>query len=467
MNVIKCTVLPSLLSLLLAAATACTDDSNIGQSIAKGDVSIEVDSTFEVTGRSVRNMQFDSRSKTLLLGRLTADEYGSLDCSYAGALMPASSLSIPDSIPVESVSGMNLKFKFARNALTGDSLSPQQLTVYRLLRQLPADINNLTDLTDYYNASQALGVKSFTVSSLGAGQSSATGTITIPLDKRFAQEIVTEYRTDPSIFSRPETFADKFAGIYVRSTFGRGLLINMSNTEFTTYYNYHRMVTVVKDGVSVQVDSIFTDSTTLFSISPEVLSANLIRQAPAPSVFSKVAQGECIIQSPGGFNVQITFPADKIIERYYSEDFNLSVVNTLTLEVPARDIPNDYGITHPPYMLMIKTSRLDKFFINNELPIDNDTEVFYAAYNSSTNSYRFDSLRPYIVELMKKGVKPETADMDFTLVPVDITAETVNSGSTQRIVVTGCKYYLARPTLCCLELDKAKVRFTYSRQNMR
>lgn len=452
----------------LLALTACDDENNIGSSISKGEVRIEIDSLFTVSGHSVRNESFDSRSSTLLLGRLAAEGYGTLDCSYASQLMPASTLSIPDTIPVEDICGMHLKFTYSKDALTGDSLSPQQVSVYRLLRQIPPDINNLTDLSGYYDPSSPLGAKTFSASALGSATSSSkTGIISIPLSKEFAQEIVSEYRSNPSIFARPENFVAKFAGLFVRSTFGRGLVINMSNTEFTCYYNYIRQVTVVKDGVSTRVDSLFTDSTTLFSISPEVLSANLLRLTPDPSIEALITQGNCIIQSPGGYNVRVKFPADQIIERYYREDFNLSVVNTLSFEIPVRTVTNDYGLTRPPYLLMVKTKDLDKFFKENRLPQEEDTECFYAKYSSSSDSYTFNGMRPYILSLMRNGGEVTPEDMDFTLVPVNITVETVNSGSSQRSIVTACDYYINKPTLCRLDLEGAKVRFTYSRQYLK
>ena len=454
----------------ICSLSSCEDDNNIGSSISKGEVAIVVDSVFTVSGNSVRNEQFDSRSKTLLLGRIAADDFGTLDCSYAARLMPAASLNIPDTIPVDDISGMKLKFEYVKKSLVGDSLAPQQLSVYRLSRQLPADINNLTDLSGFYDVSQPLGVKTFTAASLGQASSvynSKNGVVSIPLDKSFAQEVVAEYRRDPSIFSRPEHFAERFAGIYVRSTFGRGLIINMASTEFTTYYNYTRQVTVIKDGVSTKVDSLFTDSTTLFSISPEVLSANLSRLTPAQSLISRIYQGECVVQSPGGYNVKVRFPADQIIDRYYNEDFNLSVVNSLSMEVPAIAINNDYGFTFPPYLLMIKTARLEEFFLNNELPEEEDTECFYASYDSSSRSYTFNGLRPYILALMKNGGSVAEEDMDFTIVPVNITTELVGVSPNQKTVVTECAYYMTRPTLCALDVKNAKVKFTYSRQYMK
>lgn len=149
-------------SLLLSAAlgtglTSCDEHDNVGGVITPGEVTIVVDSTFTVTGRSVRVQSMDSRNGDLLLGRLYAEDFGELDAAFAGRLMPASTLSIPDSIPLEDVSGMTLRFTFDSDGFTGDTLAPQQLSVYTLTRQLPDNIDSSFDPQGYYDANKPLG----------------------------------------------------------------------------------------------------------------------------------------------------------------------------------------------------------------------------------------------------------------------------------------------------------------------
>lgn len=456
------------LSIVLASCaagllTSC-DDENTGSSIVRGEVSIEVDSSFTVTGRSVRYADFDSRSASLLIGRLSAEDFGELEASFASRLMPANAISIPDTIPLDSVKGMRLRFRMKSTDFTGDSLAPQQLTVYKLTKQLPNDINNATNLDGYYDTSAPLGAVSYTVTALGTNNvNSANRSINIELSKDFARELVNRYRTDPSIFQWPDRFAQLFPGIVVKSTFGRGLVANISNTEFITYYNVPAKKTVVVDGVGVARDTLRTDSTSIFAITPEVLSANLMQMRPAQNIVQRITSGECILMSPGGYNVEVEFPAQAILNRYLSDNFNLGVINTLTYEIPAKSVENSYGITLPPYMLMIKTSKMKDFFLNNEIPEEDDTDAFWAAYDSSTGSYTFSSMRPYIIDLMQKGtVTPE--DTQFTLVPVSITTEQAGSTYNPKTVVTGCEYYIAHPTICSLNIPASKVKFTYSRQ---
>lgn len=449
----------------LLALPACDDENNVGESIAKGEVTIVVDSTFTVTGRSVRTLEFDSKVNQLLIGRLSAEDFGDLQASFTGRLMPAAQLSIPDSIPLEDVSGMTLRFTFAKKAFTGDTLAPQQLTVYPLTRQLPSGIDNTFDPEGYYDPQNSLGSATYTASDLGLSTYGSTvGTVNVPLKSEFAREVVNAYRTDPSVFAWPETFAKYFPGIYVKSTFGRGLVLNFSNTQFITYWTHKVKVNKLVDGKYQMVDSLMKDSTALFAISPEVLSANLLRLTPAQSIEDRIARGQQIIMSPAGYNVEVDFPAQEILNRYNRDDFNMGVINTLTYTLPVTPMNNRYNITPPPYLLMIKTSKMDDFFANSLVPKAKDTDAFWAAYDSEKGRYVFSDMRAYIVVLMEAGgqVKPE--DTQFTLVPVDIATETTGSYYNQTTVVTTCTPYIAHPTVAILDIPHSKVTFTYSRQ---
>lgn len=448
--------------------SACDDENNVGSTITPGEVTIIVDSAFTVTGRSVRVESMDSRDGQLLIGRLYAEDYGELQAAFVGRLMPASKLAIPDSIPLEDISGMSLRFSFSSTGLTGDTLAPQELSVYSLTRQLPDDIISSFDPTGYYDSNNPMGSTSYTAAGLGATANKVTtGYVSVPLNTDFARQVVKRYRTDPSVFQWPETFAQYFPGIYVRSTFGRGLVLNFTNTEFLTFWNRREKVTKVINGISTVCDTLVADTTALFAISPEVLSANLLKLSPATSLIDRINAGLLVIQSPCGYNVEIDFPAQQILNRYNSDNFNLGVINTLSFQLPVTAPANKYDIAPPPYLLMVKSSKLADFFAQNKVPETNDKDAFWAAYNSEKGLYDFNNLRPYIVDLMKSGKPLTDDDIKFTLVPVNISTEVVGYGDSQRTVVTSCTPYLTHPSVCVINLTDAKVKFTYSRQVMR
>ena len=149
----------------------------------------------------------------------------------------------------------------------------------------------------------------------------------------------------------------------------------------------------------------------------------------------------------------------------------MSVVNNLTISIPVENIKNDYGLTPPPYLLMVKSSEVDKFFAENIIP--DGKSSFWASYDESSQSYNFTSMRDYIIQAIKERNKKEddskneeSEDYKFTIIPVQITTDTQGTYETTTIV-TKCTPFISRPVMGRLVLDKAKVKFTYSKQNQR
>ncbi|MCM1505488.1 MAG: DUF4270 domain-containing protein, partial [Muribaculum sp.] len=236
-------IFPLAVSCVLALSTLSCDDevSPIGGSIAGGEVSIQVDSLFEVQGNSVACPVFDSKTRAFMIGRLYAEDYGDLDCSFVAQLMPGLSMEIPDSIGETNLAGMKLRLQYSNDAFTGDSLMPQQLTVYRLNKQLPSDINSGFDVSGYYDEANPLGKKTFTASALGANDTvykKSYRTVYVDMPREMAVDVFRQYRTNPSMFQWPAEFAKYFPGIYVKSTFGRGLVVNFTTADFNLYYRY-------------------------------------------------------------------------------------------------------------------------------------------------------------------------------------------------------------------------------------
>lgn len=461
---------PAILALMYTA-TSCMDDAgNVGGGLVKSEVTIDIDSSFKASGRSVAFTEFDSKNRTLMLGHLNVPEYGDLDCSFVSQLMPGSDIDIPDSIKSDAISGLRLRFMIANGAFTGDSLAPQRVDVYRLTRQLPSDINNRFDPEGYYDPTP-LASRSYTASALGMAPDVYKlnyRSINLDLPVESARRIYEQYRTNPEIFQWPDELAKVFPGIYAKNTFGKGLVVDVGNTEFTLYYNYRQRVNKVVDGTVVAVDSLMTDSTTVFTISPEVLSSNNMHLRVADALKQRVEAGEGVILSPGGYNLQITLPTRDIIRRYVESEYNLAVVNSLSFRLPARPVTNDYGIKPPIYLLMIKTSKMQEFFAENKVPQgyvgeETDTDAFWAAYDEDNGCYNFTAMRPYILDMMEKEEVTDE-DCDFTLVPVEIRLESWGGSYNTKQFVSSCLPYITRPSMCIGNVDGAKITFTFSRQ---
>ena len=476
--------LPLAVLALAAVQTACEDDvSTIGGSISTGEVNITVDSLeYDLRAVAVDNRKFDSRSGSLLMGNINVPEYGYLDCSFVTRML--SITQFPDSMTVstekfneftERLDSCTLQLYLIRTNFIGDSLAPQQATAYKLTRQLPSNIDSEFDPTGYYDRSAPLGVKNFTVSGAGLSDDTFYGDddfqISIPIGRQFAVDIFKKYQEDPSIFAWPQEFAKFLPGFYFTNSFGKGILANYSNLTINAYYHTKDTKPVKdddgnnvkdEDGNVIYEPYMRSDSLILCSTAPEVLSSNNIKYIPSESLKKRIANGESILTTPGGYTSRIQFPAAKIVKDYKEKTKNLSIVSALSMTIPADTVANNYNISVAPYLLLVKTSEVDEFFAKNSLP-DNKTS-FYATYSSTVGGYRFTGLRDYIISLIEKDEVTEE-DEDFTLVPVQITTETSSSYNSYTYVKK-CTPYLGRPSMTRLDTKEATIVFTYSTQNL-
>ena len=140
---------------LLLGLHACTDET-IGVSITDSVSSIIEDSSFVITGHSVRNDRVQMRTSTKMLGKLQADGFGQLTAEAVTSWMPAVNIDTTGT-RAEWIDSCRLKLRIPyRSGFTGDSLAPMRLNVYRLNKALPSPIYSDFDPTDYYDSSDLL-----------------------------------------------------------------------------------------------------------------------------------------------------------------------------------------------------------------------------------------------------------------------------------------------------------------------
>ncbi|MCM1152156.1 MAG: DUF4270 domain-containing protein [Muribaculum sp.] len=456
-----------------ALFSSCEDDlSPIGEGLRPTDVTINVDSTaFNLNGKTVEALSIDSRSTTTMLGSINVADYGRLNCSYVTQLLPASDVSIPDSIAPTDIDSVRLILRIPMSTITGDTLSPQQLTVYRLKDQLPADINSSYDPEGKYYPTP-LGKRNYTLSGIALGNGEISGTsknrgisLRVTLPRELGVDALQRYRTNPDIFQWPEEFAKVFPGLYVKSSFGKGCIASISSSEVYVY-THHKAYTSVpgENGSYTTVLKEIRDSTCFFTSAPEVLSSNIISYTPSEIIHNLALSADPVVTSPGGYNARITFPARELLKTFREKDVNLSVINNLTFFIPAHKVDNQLGIGVPPKLLMVKTSEADAFFSEGKVP--DDKTSFVCTFSETDSSYKFGSLRSYIVALNEKEEITED-DCDFMLIPVQTETESVTqSDGTVTEYYTGCVPYMAKPTMCRLFTDRAVIVFTYSNQTL-
>ncbi len=460
----------SIFSFCILAFSACQDEvSSIGESIFRGDVQINVDSTSVVleNANTVNAREIDSRSITNLLGNIHVPEYGELSASYVTQLLASSELSIPDSITVDRVDSLKLLLTAPRKLIIGDTLAPQQLQVFELTQPLPNDIKSNFPINGKYDPSSPIATRNYTLSGLALSDSAfqklTNLTISAKLPQNSGKELFNAYKNNPDLFAWPKTFNEKFRGFYIKPSFGKGAIANILSTRVLLYYHYFITRNVVENDVSVRKTVRMKDSVCLLANAPEVLSSTIFDYTPSQQLLQNISDGKKIVTAPLGYHVSFKFPVRKILEEFWASTDNLKIINNLTLTLPASPISNDYGINPPPDLLMVLTKDIEDFFANGKVP-DNITS-FRGKYSSERGRYEFASMREFIVNLKDNESKLTDEDVTFTLIPVEINSESVNNyngGST--VYITSCTPYLQRPAMAEIHTDKALVVFTYTSQ---
>ena len=422
----------------------------------------------------MRNDRVQMRTSTKMLGALQADGYGSINAEAVTMWMPAVTIDTAE-VTADMIDSCRLKLRLPyRSGFTGDSLAPMRLNVYRLNKALPNPIYSDFDPTGYYDSSDLLASESYSPTSgwIEMSTSYVTGTseydtvrvISVPMPVELGRELFTTYVNDPSKFSSPKAFADVFPGIYINNSYGSGHVVNIKATELDVYYRQH----IYNDDGT---DTIYpAQCQSYLASTPEVISNNIIRFDMDDALTSMANSGEALIVAPAGYEVQVRFPIQDIIDKYRSNiGNNRSVINTLSLELPVSVPFTEYNIQPPTYLLMVKTSKKDTFINGDSLT--NNKDSFYAVYNSLTKTYTFSGLRNYVLNILNNqgGIATED-DINFTITPVDVTTYVYSSGysyyygSGTTTAVTKISPMVSRPAVARLLLEKAKIKITYSKQ---
>ena len=448
-------ILPAALVALTFAASCDDGDSPVGPGLVQDKVSIKVDSTFTLTGTSERNAFVPSRTTTQLLGSIDAPAFGRVSSDFVTQFMP-SSIVVTNGMTADDIDSLMLVMSVAKGNFIGDSIVPMGLKVYPLVRQLPSPIYSNFNPEGYYDSTPlATAMYNLAYQSVDTVVDSRYRQIRIKLPTELGRKLYQAYVDNPSQFSSPEAFAQLFPGIYVENSYGSGRISTITSTMMSMYY--HR---TVKNEAGR--DTIVKSVGNYFAVTREIITNNNINVDVASSIKQHVAEGQSILMAPTGYDLKLRFPAPEIIADFRGAGSGLKVVNGLSLSIPADRIENDDDIQVPPTVLLVLQSKRDEFFAGNTLP-DNKTS-FLATYNSTTGSYDVATLRQYIQELIQKD-EVTADDYTFILTPVSTVYETQNDYyGTQ--VLTAVTPYVSSPVMARLHLDKAKIKFTYTTQEI-
>lgn len=443
---------------------ACDDSASpIGSSITGQNAEIVIDSSFTLTGHSVAIDSIVPKTTQQILGTIDIPAYGRLSSDFVAQFLPSTVLDTTN-YSAENIDSLTLTLRYAMGAFLGDSVAPMGLAVYALNKQLPSDIASNFNPDGYYDETP-LATKIYNTSTLEgtlAQQISASHDITLKLPLQLGRDLFNAFVKNPAQYADGQVFTKNvFPGLYIKNTYGNGRITRINVCGMTM----HMRKIYIPEGES-ELDTI-SASHLYYLVTPEVISNNNLTYKMSQKLSDMIADGHSLMVAPLGSEVEFTFPAKEIIEKYRAAANKLSVINSLSLTIPVDTIENGFGVTPPPFVLMVLKKDRQKFFAENKLP-DNTTS-FYALYNSDTQSYSFSSMRSYINSLLEKE-EITADDYTFSLVPVQVNFENLaNSGYYYTSSQTESEVlpYLTSPVMADVRFDKAKIIFTYSLQTQK
>lgn len=464
-------------SLIAATAMLCACDeetSSAGGSLIPDQVEIVRDSVYTIEGIPEASSAVRSRTILQLLGRYEAKGYGRFESDVVCQYMPTAIIDTAG-VTADDIDSVKLCLSMYKDGFAGDSVTPMGLAVYPLVKQLPTPLYSSFDPTGYYDPTP---VGTTTYSALLDGYpyvgKDSEGTlfknIYVNLPRQFGVDLYNKFINEPEIFNSPQAFARWFPGFYIANTFGSGRATRISNNSIDVYYH---STYKIGEGENRRDTTIYLTATYM-GVTPEVLTNNNIDFEIAPELKARAEGGETILVGPVGYDVEFRFPAREILETYRSQAGPLAVVNSLSLSIPAEDISNDYGLKPPTYVLLVKKSKRDEFFAKNQ--VNDNKNSFYATYNSTTGRYDFSSMRGYIEDIIKRD-DVTAEDEEFVICPVLVSFYVSGSsssyynyyyyyGNTTSTQVSSITPYVAQPVMTRLDLSKARIEFSFSKQTL-
>ena len=443
MNITRNIIISSIAAAI--ALSACDDStSTIGSSLVTDRSEIIIDSTFTITGSTTVNNDLPSRTTTQILGSLDAKEYGRFSSEFVTQFMPALKIDTTG-VSINDIDSIRMYLFYLKGDFTGDSIVPMGLKVYPLTKQLPSEIYSNFDPDGYYDESNCWTPKSQIYTGNALHNDSignlAYRSVIVNLPLSFGKKFYQEYLDNPATFATPQAFAQFFPGIYVKNSFGSGRVINFNETRV-----------------------VYNIASAYMAVTPEIISNNIINLELSSELKQMASNAdEPIIVAPAGYDVELTMPIPEIIHRYRTQGGEMSVINSLAISIPAKEIANKYNILPPKNVLLVLSKDKDDFYANNK--ITDDLTSFLATYDDVNQCYTFLNMRQYLLDMLAKDeLKPE--DYTFTLTPVNVTTESTSSSYYQQgtTFVTAITPYVAGPAMCKIDLKNAKIKFTYSKQ---
>lgn len=390
-----------------------------------------------------------SNSTFAYLGKYSDDVFGYLETGYMTQLYCLDNFSFDhENMVTEKVDdgngGEKEVYKDAAcyisldyNEFFGDSLNPCQVEVYKLSKSIDGNITSSVDPAEYYNEeTDYLGKVTYTAANTYIDESERNDerSVRILLGDSIAQYIIKTNKEHPEYFKNAATFSDKIIkGLYLKPTTGDGTILYITDTRL--YVNF-RMYVTDSDGNRIKKKEeghTEEDSTALyttnFNSTREVYQVNTFENKIDPS---KLNPERTYLKSPSAIFTKVDLPIGKI-EHDIAGDTIMQVKLTLKAYNQIEN-DNEFNMSKPENVLMVKKKDVYQFFRENRLP-DNKTS-YLASLDQTSNTYTFNNISQIIVDAIAKkksdnnGVINSSDIEEVIIVPVTVKTEESSSGTT-------------------------------------
>ena len=469
------------LGALLLTATltffGCDDNTGtLGIGMLPGSDGISAHTTtFNVVTRSVFADSVFAKTSTGYVGRFTDSKFGSYEASFLTELNCRDGFKFPEEYDFEKKTGRltknritGVRLRVYYSSWFGDSLNACRMSAYELSEKLDRNRYTNIDPAKYYKPTDLLGRRAYTAydTSVTDEERYATDSngdltyyphIDFTLDKeKYGIEWYNRPATD---FANSETFIENvFRGIYLKRDYGDGTILYIDRVDLQMQYEFYVLNDTTnipykrKQEGHVGEDSIAQTWMTEFASTKEVIQANRFENSKKVEDIVKNENEWTYIKSPAGIFTEAVLPYDDIYKELAGDTLN-AVKLTFTNYNEKSD--NEFSMSAPRYVLLLRKMEFKSFFEENKLP-DNLTS-FTVEHNSvATNQYTFSNIARLVTTCIKekdaaKKKAKEEADADPTatwneeewekdwstvyLIPVSITYD--QNSSTGQKTMTG------------------------------
>ena len=335
---------------------SCDDTiDRVGMGIQPGgDQILTYGDSLSISGTTIKDPVLYVKTIYGLLGNFYDPSYGQLKAGYICQFYPAQGFG--DQERVESIDLFtggkidSVQLKILYTTYVGDSLSPMEVSVYRVREETPLIENYYTPINpaDFCDLNTILGKKAYTAYDLNISDSlhrvnqanNNYKVVSVPLDRAWGQTFYDEYKAclkDPErsqTFKTPEAMAKFFPGLYLKSTLGSGCLLEVEKTDVFIYYSWSEEV---KD--TTQVDSVRTDilvGAAVLDVTKEVIQLNEYVGSHDEQLWEVPNAEKMYIKTPAGIFAQISIPMGELKSKIGNRKFS-----SVRLSIPA-EAANDW-----------------------------------------------------------------------------------------------------------------------------